>query len=781
MEVRINGELLDIVEQDITFTYDHFRFADALADQWSTDIVLPMTKRNMEILQPYDILDNPLQKYGAKIRCSISIDIVPIDGNMQVTELTENEITATLFLSILPYNLFNRRIGRIVDDDATTIIPWDKNTPWIANGSGQLADWMQMVPYRYGAQTQLKLAQIHPSMRLQKVLDTIGTAIGVSMPTLDTVNGVHRLIATHKTVCPFNDRQFIGIMGEPDSNSDMQMSFVGGQHVVNDMQGYALSKNQEVVTFNRDCKATIDIYEHAAFFIDYGVNVLTLYHNGNVVYGFSNYHMNPVTGITLNISKGDTLSLYLSENPNIMCGGKNIGILLDIRYSDYTVTEDDFGTDLVYPEEGDNPHVRYIDGSNVLHKTYLNGVVLPEMPLVADNSYSYFGYWCNLGDFTIKEMMNSLCWFEGKRLNVNGTVMSLVGMVGRQIDGELKSISPICDNIGKRTMVAWNGDESPITFLFDNEYLEDEVNVHESVFPRVTEPNVYGYIGQYTASTDSDGNVEYGFDELNAAVMKEDEITVSGVVKSILRKPHELHTLNLDEMSNTTQVTVETFRDLRGLDHFYLDGHKYLLVSDEYDVKTGLNTAVGLLCNTSVPAPGPVYADVEHVKAVGSCYIYTGLTMEAGTTLVRCEFKLNMVSHSGSRIIANSRPTNGLRVYTNSNRVYNQSGFKSFTSGNVYDAYSETTASQRKITIAGQTGTDNTAITVSNGDPITILARPDGTLQFTDDVYYIRIYINGTLRREYVPKKRISDSVYGLYDTVTDTFETGSGGGYFDI
>lgn len=46
-------------------------------------------------------------------------------------------------------------------------------------------------------------------------------------------------------------------------------------------------------------------------------------------------------------------------------------------------------------------------------------------------------------------------------------------------------------------------------------------------------------------------------------------------------------------------------------------------------------------------------------------------------------------------------------------------------------------------------------------------------------VYYCKIYDNGTLIRNFIPAKRNSDNVLGLYDIVNSKFYTNAGTGTF--
>jgi hypothetical protein len=46
-------------------------------------------------------------------------------------------------------------------------------------------------------------------------------------------------------------------------------------------------------------------------------------------------------------------------------------------------------------------------------------------------------------------------------------------------------------------------------------------------------------------------------------------------------------------------------------------------------------------------------------------------------------------------------------------------------------------------------------------------------------LYSFKLYDNGTLIRNYIPAKRASDSVIGLYDTVNNEFYENAGTGTF--
>jgi hypothetical protein len=46
-------------------------------------------------------------------------------------------------------------------------------------------------------------------------------------------------------------------------------------------------------------------------------------------------------------------------------------------------------------------------------------------------------------------------------------------------------------------------------------------------------------------------------------------------------------------------------------------------------------------------------------------------------------------------------------------------------------------------------------------------------------IFYVQIYDNNILVRDFIPARRNSDGVLGMYDTVTNTFFTNAGTGEF--
>lgn len=66
-----------------------------------------------------------------------------------------------------------------------------------------------------------------------------------------------------------------------------------------------------------------------------------------------------------------------------------------------------------------------------------------------------------------------------------------------------------------------------------------------------------------------------------------------------------------------------------------------------------------------------------------------------------------------------------------------------------------------------------------DGYPITLFSTYSGDRKSTIKLYYFKIYEDGVLVKNYMPAKRVSDNVVGLYDSVNDEFLTNNGTGEF--
>lgn len=604
--IFVDNQALDIYDQEINVTYNSIRFADAIEDQYTTDIEMPRTSSNDHILRSYGFIDGGFG-FERSIPCMISLDDNPTDGFLQVTKFTDTTITATLYLSTLPYDMFDAEIRRVVDDVPSTIIPWDRATQnsFVTGFSNAL----KIDAYRYSANasgTITRIAQQHPSLRINDALARIGSSLStpIGMPTVppyvdeNNISHDHRLLATDKCVCPSNNRQVL----TDYVTSDGVYATTGGQHVVNDCNGYRIDDNpQRWIAFNRKCDAKITLYnkrqENAYTYVQVSndggntwSNILTL----NV--------LNEITKTGNYVfSDGELMRIY-TTSPMTPYYTYDICV---IDYSNYAIVDDDYGIELKYPENGAPTAMTYhtppyiFDGSD---PSLFGGLRL---------SYAYFGFFANLGEITIKELLNSLCWFVGKKLIYNGNAIMFTNADTKidVSDGEMVEMSPVCDKLAKVNIIKWAETENrQIKFFIDNDFLHNERVIHggklygtshETIKEGTTHQYVVAYLPQYNirAEVDTNNNVTYtaSFNKISPALLMEVTTNKYGVTRHILVPPHQLSTFGVDSISGVRMVTFETPIYMRNYDYFFYDGHKYMIISVDSDIDTGMSTVTALL------------------------------------------------------------------------------------------------------------------------------------------------------------------------------------------
>ena len=167
---------------------------------------------------------------------------------------------------------------------------------------------------------------------------------------------------------------------------------------------------------------------------------------------------------------------------------------------------------------------------------------------------------------------------------------------------------------------------------------------------------------------------------------------------------------------------------------------------------------------------------LEYIQSSGTQYIDTGLTMEKSTTM-RMEIMAQLTSNDnfagvngymqhqaslggGSKglfVVDYNGNTHIENVYFNDVLKYN----KDWTS-----AYSE---SNNKVAVIGMGDKNNTWWTNISNNRYAQVGK----------WYYIKVYRSGTLVRNFIPAKRNSDNVVGLYDLVEGKFYINSGTGTF--
>lgn len=178
------------------------------------------------------------------------------------------------------------------------------------------------------------------------------------------------------------------------------------------------------------------------------------------------------------------------------------------------------------------------------------------------------------------------------------------------------------------------------------------------------------------------------------------------------------------------------------------------------------------------------YRELSYIKSSGTQYIDTGFVPNQNT---RIDMDIEILSTTakvsvlfGVRTSDFKAPWFGVVYLETSLRSDYGSAKLNLTPAAMHD---RTTLSHNKnVFTFGGVSVTNTASTFTCGNSLFLLAYSNGGTSgnpTSAKLYSCKIYDNGTLVRDYVPAKRTSDSVVGLYDLQNDVFYTNAGTGEF--
>lgn len=176
----------------------------------------------------------------------------------------------------------------------------------------------------------------------------------------------------------------------------------------------------------------------------------------------------------------------------------------------------------------------------------------------------------------------------------------------------------------------------------------------------------------------------------------------------------------------------------------------------------------------------PYDAEIEYLQNTGTQYIDTGLTLSSGTTKITTKFKIVFTSiPSGSRMICLSTPNSGIQVYTSGgNKIFNQGAYEIVSANTLYTVTTNTTSTNRNITVNGNTNGVNFNRSVTDGAAIDCCgSRNTNILPAYAKYYYFKIYRNDVPVRDYIPV-RVGQVGY-MYDRVSGTLFGNSGSDSF--
>lgn len=609
--IFLENGCLDVYEQDIETSWVAARFAEGIRDAYTTDITIPKTANNIQLLNASGLLDNPNQLYGSRLMpAALSVSGEPIEVYIQVVEVGEDDITVCCFERTEIEDNLNKKFRELVTDDyASTIYDW--------NDESQTRFPTVFARYNYGTWYAPALAQIHGSQPVQTIMTKIQQRLNITLPN----NFDGRIISTRKKVCPWNHTQ----MWEGTANWEtMTMEFRGGQHITNDLGWNNGEANQSDITFNRDCSVYFKLW--FSWIIDgVGLNQIPVYlkKNGHIEDTFildlpsygNNSQISKVKYFTtaLNVRADDVITIEPSGRYRM----QRCSVTVEANITNYYVDDNDYNTDLHY--SGRKARVPlYVQGADGIltdfaafdgdvHRWRVNHgstVVIGEI-ILPYKSLSYFGLWTNMPDVTVSDFLFSYAFSKGKKLDfISGQLRMIPAneTVDLGMEGNIETIRFDSDKFGRENFIKYAGDETgDRVSVIDNIWLEDEHTIFSSVLARTYQfPYDNGgdilRIYQYYPVVE-DESIEDNFKEIEGVVMGTTDY-VGGVY--IIRPITGNSTMDFEQITSITEVDFTTFdARVRNKDFVYYQGRKYMVIEGNIDNNTGESRLTMLLIPTT--------------------------------------------------------------------------------------------------------------------------------------------------------------------------------------
>lgn len=625
VSIQLSGGSLDIYKQDIQWSWTTVRFSEGIRDPYSNDFDIPRTANNVALLNACGLLDSREQPLGGHISpCVLSMDETLMDAYMEVVSVDDEQITVCLYEKTFPEGALDKTVGSLVKDTDDTIYVWNTNS------EGAYPEFRK---YFYGMGYNKNYAQYHPSKDLNYVIQSVNSALGINVPNSPSARYA---VATKKTVCPQNRVQVIE--GHWTSESGNYAVLNGGQNITNDCE-FSYSPSNTTVTFNRDCKVKGRFFysykKKSTVTNDFTILVLR-YDEGQTPYSMG-YTIPSHLWASLVLEDSFTAVMHEGSQLRVMCNDTNkydmLNFVLYLEIDGYDITDDDYGIELKYV--GRTPRIKvwsddgmfkfgshgwrqlastsggytycFFDATTYSAHTHFTGH--PNQTQTQDFtlrwcSLAYFGFWCNLPEITVKDLMFGSCWADGKKLvnsyavNVGGAWKTLEYRDANDaavIDGRVKSIRPSSDKLGAKNYILMSGqgreNAEPVSEI-DNRWLESGVNLHESPFAWC--PKRYGTmycLYQYSNPSQDPETGEYkcDFEEIEGFA-----VANAGSIPTMLFN-FTLDTMGFERVVQSVEVDIETPDDVKNLDFVFLEGRKYMVVEGQQDLNTGMSEIKAVL------------------------------------------------------------------------------------------------------------------------------------------------------------------------------------------
>lgn len=669
MEIYIDGRQLHVVKGDVTLNWSNIRWSDdAIPDKWSTEVELANDAYNIDMLNAYGLLDRGAI-FNHKVICSVQIDEIAKDGYMQILSIEENIIKARVFINVIPYEILDKKVSDYYPHE-DVVWRWDRFSPITTNIAGINEG---IIPYEYTSTDFYSniLAQWHGSVNVGKILDNIQTAEDITLPAVD--NTLFQLSA-RKKVCPSNPRQVFQIMKQYSGTIDNEvpLEMAGGQHITNDFVSswsyadfkwlpdfsnwdYQLTnlkwlencEKKDRITFNRDCSAHIKIY---AVGTDGGAMIQPKRNNAQLRpwrfvpdFTTSSWTLNDILlyDFTEDFHADDVFELKLTSAAPLDSNRLLISIV--VEYSDYEWNEDDYDVDLVYIPA---PFMIWYAWHSLggvtydqLHDFSGNG---DGTHSAADYSFTYFGAYSNLDrEASVREYLTSLCWVHNQKLKLDRNELIFQhASVESDIIANLKTVEPSNSHLAQENTITYRDSENPVKFKIENEFLDKEKTMHESIFYTGDVIPQYSYDMTYSGVTGAGGSewitdINVNFEDLNAVLMT--AVDRGGASYWLYHAP-DIAGFGLPDLTNAQSITAETLTDVSDSDYVFMDGHKYMLIDGEIDMNTYITKFNAIQCDFELGCIPPSFAIMEtiaHTTSITIVYSFVDITGDSyGTAAI---------------------------------------------------------------------------------------------------------------------------------------------------
>lgn len=643
ISILVNNENLDLYEDnEINFEWTSFAFSKTVKEPYSTDFTIPKSSKNIRLLGIYNLQDELVFDFQEDyIKGVLIVDEKPKNINIQIIKVNKDEISIFIVESNSVADFLSKNLVKKFDGDSDGILIDSNDTifPWAVESTQQYPN--NFLSYNYGGIYNSYYAQRHASAQVVNVLGYAMRSFGVR--TAGIFNNVDRnlhdkiyLLAQNKYVCPQNKKQII--RGRLDTNG---IYVYGGQHVTNDLSR-DINTEKTIFNINRDCclkgQITISFYSTKNFTSN-PTFILVNNETGTVVFSISIPAMtytNRVIQYDINspLIAGD----YYFTVTDASKFENRFAFYMTAVIDDYTTTKDDTGIDLEYYHTFGAPTVYNKNGNEVtyFHDALVGGKQKTKCDYtskfkgsVADEDvsvytekyyYSYFGYYCNLPEIKIRELVYNLSWITNSKVSFDrANIIEFVPftMIGLENDYEINSTEFLDDNFGKTTCFKCKNEEladvnANDAFNINNKWLNDRVAIKESQLAKLYKDSTQKMVvNQYSDfEYDKDTN-EYkcSYDEVEGlciGVLNETNPSKKFLEPIEYFIPSNIGTtyphisrLLLDSVKQIYKINITCYntKDLSKYDFLNIDGRLYYIISGTKNIEDNYTNIKALLIN----------------------------------------------------------------------------------------------------------------------------------------------------------------------------------------